>query len=198
MKLRISGLLAIAAFAVACLLGNGQSLAQNAYITNQGPEPFTASTVSVIDPATNAVTTTIPVGPQLPRRSREPGRQHGLCHELQAPGSVSVIDTATNTVIATIPVGLDPIGVAVTPDGSKVYVANAGSNTVSVIDTATNTVIATIPGRYPPLCRSGHSGRQQGLRREHGLDHCVCHRYSHNTVIATIPVGPLDPLPAWR
>ena len=58
---------------------------------------------------------------------------------------VSVIDTATNTVIATIPVGSTPYGVAVTPDGSKVYVTNFGSNTVSVIDGATNTVIATIP-----------------------------------------------------
>jgi YVTN family beta-propeller protein len=58
---------------------------------------------------------------------------------------VSVISTATNTVTATIPVGLNPYGVAVTPDGSKVYVANAGEHTVSVISTATNTVIATVP-----------------------------------------------------
>src|SRR6516162_6744504 len=63
----------------------------------------------------------------------------------QASSTVSVIDTATDTVIATIPVGLVPVGVAVSPDGSKVYVTNALSNTVSVIDTATNTVSATIP-----------------------------------------------------
>ena len=56
---------------------------------------------------------------------------------------MSVIATATNTVIATIPVGAEPLGVAVTPDGSKVYVANS-HNSVSVIDTATNTVTATI------------------------------------------------------
>jgi DNA-binding beta-propeller fold protein YncE len=43
-----------------------------------------------------------------------------------------VIDTATNTVIATAPVGTGPQGVAVTPDGSKVYVTNTGDNTVSV------------------------------------------------------------------
>jgi YVTN family beta-propeller protein len=53
-------------------------------------------------------------------------------------GTVSVIDTATNTVTATIPVGSDPLGVVVTPDGSKVYVANTLSGTVSVIDTTTN------------------------------------------------------------
>jgi YVTN family beta-propeller protein len=41
--------------------------------------------------------------------------------------------------------------VAVTPDGSKVYVVNSDSKTVSVIDTATNTVIGSpIPvGIFP-------------------------------------------------
>ena len=41
-----------------------------------------------------------------------------------ASNNVSVIDTASNTVTATIPVGIGPQGVAVTPDGRKVYVAN--------------------------------------------------------------------------
>jgi len=50
---------------------------------------------------------------------------------------------AFKTVVKTISVGTDPLGVAVTPDGSKVYVANQSDNTVSVIDTATNTVIGS-------------------------------------------------------
>jgi YVTN family beta-propeller protein len=57
-----------------------------------------------------------------------------------------VIDAATNKVVGMpIPVGKSPFGVAVTPDGSKVYVANEDDNTVSVIDAATNTVVGTIP-----------------------------------------------------
>ena len=52
-----------------------------------------------------------------------------------------MIATATDTVIGSpIPVGSAPEGLAVTPDGSKVYVANGGEGTVSVIATATNTV----------------------------------------------------------
>src|SRR3954469_24512261 len=74
MNLRICRLCTIAAFALSCLLGSAQTLAQNAYITN------------ALD------------------------------------NTVSVIATATNTVIATIPVGAGPTGVAVTSDGSKVYV----------------------------------------------------------------------------
>ena len=63
--------------------------------------------------------------------------------------TISVIDTATNNITATVNVGTTPAGVAVTPDGTKVYVANSGDNPgdVSVIDTATNTVTATVPVR---------------------------------------------------
>jgi YVTN family beta-propeller protein len=58
--------------------------------------------------------------------------------------TVSVIDTATNKVAGMpIEVGRGPRAVAVTPDGTHVYVANT-VGTVSVIDTATNTVVDTV------------------------------------------------------
>ena len=47
-------------------------------------------------------------------------------------GVFSVIDTASNTETVTIPGNLDGPGVAVSPDGTKVYVANEFSNNVSV------------------------------------------------------------------
>jgi len=59
--------------------------------------------------------------------------------------TVSVISTITDTVTATVNVGSNPCGVAVTPDGKKVYVTGGGN--VSIIDTATNNVIATVPVR---------------------------------------------------
>jgi YVTN family beta-propeller protein len=40
--------------------------------------------------------------------------------------------------------------VAITPDGTRVYVTNAADTAVSVIDTGTNTMVATIPvGPFP-------------------------------------------------
>lgn len=59
--------------------------------------------------------------------------------------TVSVINTTTDTVISTVPVGNVPVGVAVSLDGTKVYVTNFGDDnvpgrTVSVIDTATEEV----------------------------------------------------------
>ena len=64
--------------------------------------------------------------------------------------NISVIDTTTNKVIDTVNVGSFPLGVAVNPDGKRVYVTNSGGDstnftgTISVIDTTTNTVAITI------------------------------------------------------
>lgn len=57
-------------------------------------------------------------------------------------GDVSVINTADNTVIGTITVGGNPAALAVSPDGSRLYVGSNGA--LSVIDTATSTIVATI------------------------------------------------------
>src|SRR5262245_46162436 len=65
---------------------------------------------------------------------------------------VAVISTLNNSATTTIPLGQHgPWGVAVSPDGSKVYVTSPyPDNTVLVIATANNAVIATIPvGDYP-------------------------------------------------
>jgi YVTN family beta-propeller protein len=111
------------------------------YVINPGN-----STVSVIATATNAVTATIPLSPRQfrsPRRGCNSRRQQDLCCDRGLPPHV--ISSATDTVIATILVGGQPQGVAVTPDGRTVYVANTvDGNYVSAIDTATNTVTATI------------------------------------------------------
>jgi YVTN family beta-propeller protein len=65
-------------------------------------------------------------------------------------GSVMRIDTARNEVTATIAVGKRPWNMAITPDGSKLYVANGRSNNVSVIDTASARKVADIPvGELP-------------------------------------------------
>jgi YVTN family beta-propeller protein len=59
--------------------------------------------------------------------------------------SVTVLDTATNTVTATVPVGSNPYAVAVSPDGSTVYVTNSnGVTSISVINATSNTVTATV------------------------------------------------------
>lgn len=59
-------------------------------------------------------------------------------------GTLTVVDTATRSVLTTVTVGANPSGVAVSPDGNRVYVANSGAGTLSVVSTATNAVTSTI------------------------------------------------------
>jgi YVTN family beta-propeller protein len=57
---------------------------------------------------------------------------------------VSVVDAKSLEVVRTIPVGQRVWGLALTPDGRKLYAANSLSNDVSVIDTTTDEVVATV------------------------------------------------------
>src|SRR6266851_5724005 len=49
--------------------------------------------------------------------------------------SVGVVSTQSNNLVATIPVGNNPVALAVTPDKSKLYVANKDSNSISGFNT---------------------------------------------------------------
>jgi len=123
MKLRLCWLLTTGAF-VSCSLGSVQTLAQNAYITNDG-----SGNVSVIDTATNTVTATIPVGTAPFAVTVSPNGGTVYVANIDSD-NVSAIAASTNKVIATITVGSAPEGVAASPDGSTVYVANQHSNNV--------------------------------------------------------------------
>jgi YVTN family beta-propeller protein len=58
--------------------------------------------------------------------------------------TISVIDPTTYTV-STIRVGKNPIiDIAVTPDGTQIYVVHKNDHTISVIDTASKGVTNTI------------------------------------------------------
>lgn len=103
--------------------------------------------------------------------------------------TVSVIDIATNTVTATVTVGNRPYGVAVTPDGARVYVANQFSDTVSVISTATNTVIATVAvGSRPFGVAVTPDGSRVYVANFFGASVSVISTAT-NTVTATVALG---------
>ncbi|WP_156432464.1 beta-propeller fold lactonase family protein [Mycobacterium sp. M26] len=113
------------------------------YVTNAEDD-----TVSVINPATNNLVTTIAVGGRPSAIAFGPGPNGNSSYAYVAnslSNSVSVIDTnpdspTFNTVVASITVGGEPSGITVSPDGKHVYVAQRYTNSVAVIDTATNTL----------------------------------------------------------
>lgn len=138
-------------------VGNGPSaiaLSPNGtrlYVTNA-----TDNSVSVINTATKGVVATIALGngnrPRGVAVSPDGGRVYVTNYDT---ATVTVINTATNAIIDTKPDtpavdyirllgGQSPLGVVVSPDGSRVYVVNSLGG-VNVIDTATYTIIDTKP-----------------------------------------------------
>ncbi|MGD0711932.1 MAG: T9SS type A sorting domain-containing protein [Bacteroidales bacterium] len=104
--------------------------------------------------------------------------------------TVTVINVATNTVRDTITVGNYPYGISVSPDGSKVYVANE-AGTISVINTATDTVSATIAvgANLTGICVSP-DGKKVYVAHYYANTVSVINTTT-NTVSATIAVGRL-------
>jgi YVTN family beta-propeller protein len=111
----------------------------------------------------------------------------------QADDTVSVIDTATNTVTATIPVGSGPLGVAVHPTGSTVYVTNQGggtnTDTLAVIDSATNTVTTYVPVGSRPFGVAVHPDGSAVYVTNAFDDDVSVVDTSTNMVTATVAVG---------
>lgn len=84
-----------------------------------------------------------------------------------------------------------PLGVAVSPDGTRAYVTNFSANTVSVIKTNTNTVVATIPvGAFPFGVAVSPNGTRAYVTNLNDDTASVINTNT-NTVVATIPVGDL-------
>ena len=78
---------------------------------------------------------------------------------------------------------------ALTPDGSYVYVANILSNNVSVIRTADNTVTATVAVGGGPHGVAVRPGGAFAYVANHNATTVSVIRTSDNTVTATVPVG---------
>jgi YVTN family beta-propeller protein len=181
-KLNLTLLAAVAT----CVLGSTATLAQNAYIANNGSQ-----NVSVINTATNQVTSTIQVGGSPTSVAVSPdGRKVYIANWFYA---VNVIDTANNAVTS-IPNNGNAVGIAVRPDGRRAYAANFYDQSVSVIDTGTNTVITTVPAGPTPNAVAVANNKVYVANWTSPATVTVIAAES-NTLITTIPVdtGTSDP-----
>ena len=146
-----------------------------------------ANLVSAIDTTTNTVLGSVAVcsGPYQQVVNATGTRLYVVC----SSGNVSVIDTSTFTVIATIPVGATARGIAITPNGSRVWTSNSGSNNVSIIDTATNTVIATVAAGTTPWGVAGNAAGTRMYVVNNGSNNVSVFDTATNSIVATVPTG---------
>ncbi|HEY0812043.1 MAG TPA: beta-propeller fold lactonase family protein [Pseudonocardia sp.] len=145
--------------------------------------------VSVIDPATGAVTATIPTRHGAAGLAVSPDGAHLYATD-STSGTVSVIDVAANAVTATVSVGPDPLGVAVSPDGRALYVAeDSDPGTVAVLDAATAAVTRTIAvGGNPAAVAVTPDGRAAYVTNDAANTVSVLDADT-GAVIAAVPVG---------
>ncbi|MFC3131486.1 YncE family protein [Microbaculum marinum] len=139
-----------------------------------------SNTVSVTDPATNALLGVIRLGDPQPANFSPLYRGQVLVHGMGfspdrrtlavvsiGSNSVTFIDTATNAVKHTTYVGRSPHEAFFTPDGSEVWVTVRGEDYVAVLDGTTYAETSRIPvpdgpgmqifspdGRYGYICSS--------------------------------------------
>lgn len=108
--------------------------------------------------------------------------------------TVSVLDMAPfDDVSATVAVGRSPRGLAATPDGKRVYVANSGSGTVSVINTATNTLSGEVAvGSKPQGIAVAPDGKRVYVANYDSKNISVIDTDS-NAVSATFPTASRSP-----
>lgn len=180
------------------------AVADEAYIPN-----FGSNSISVIDTATNTVTATIAAGPLpngitvTPDGTEIVFTNRGPIESIGVPstGSIAILDRATNIVTATIADDSGPVGVAITPDGKKAYVANAyivgEPGNLWVIDLTTGSVIDKIKVgdsnivsvAITPDGRSVYVGNNNDQNNTDSI--VTVFSTATNAVTATIPVGQL-------
>jgi YVTN family beta-propeller protein len=104
--------------------------------------------------------------------------------------ALSVIDTATGTVTDTVATPSRPRGVAVSPDGRRVYVALV-SGSVSVLDRSTSAQVATIPvGERPQAISLTPDGRAIYVVDGSAGDGISVIDTARDAVVARLPVPP--------
>ncbi len=104
-------------------------------------------------------------------------------------GEVHVIDAATGMSTVSVPVGSSPTGMALSPNGRLLYVANSASATCSVIDTVGMVEAIRIPvGINPQKVAISPDGTRVFVTNKGSNSVSVIDGKSQN-VIATTPVG---------
>ncbi len=151
------------------------------YVTNRG-----SSNVSVIDPATDTVISTIPVGAD----------PHGVAFNAsgskayvanRSSGTISVIDTAALSVTNTITVSKTPTVLVVV--GNKLFIASSDDNSVTVVDLAEEKMVSSIAVPNNPYGLSVNPAGTKLYTANKGGNSVTIINVSDYSIETTITVG---------
>jgi YVTN family beta-propeller protein len=162
-----------------------------AYVANSN-----SGTISVINTTNNTIVTTITLTPCpagcAPNKVAVSPDGSRLYVTDDFADVVWVINTTNNTIVTSVPDIPFPEGVAVHPDGSKIYVANtsdAGLGQVTEIDTASNMVNASALVGVDPVGVAVDRGGNNVLIINYGADTVTVASTADLTNQVVLPVG---------
>jgi len=135
---------------------NGNRLLQN--LPTQGPVTDLSSSldgryilvsiignhsIMLIDSTTNFPTNLLPcAGP--PRAAAMSGDRVFVVEGDTATGHIQILNAVSGASLGMVQVGANPTGIAISPDGRKIFVANSGAASISVLDALTMKEITRI------------------------------------------------------
>lgn len=129
-----------------------------------------SGTLYVVDSGSNQVISSYAIPGATSTYAIEASPVSDVLYVIDSRAGTSVVfvinvSGSTPVLTSTISVGSNSKSIAVSPDGSRVYIGNNGStdNSVSVIDTATNTVIATVVAPAAPTTPSAFLDAPRGM-----------------------------------
>jgi YVTN family beta-propeller protein len=165
-----------------------------AYVTNSGE-----TSVSVINTQSNTVSATIQVGSQPEGIAMSPDGSV-VYTVLGFSSNILIIDTATDAIVGTISYDSPSMlhaGIAIKPDGGRLYVSSPGNpdgDSVSVINPTTRETVAVIPfaaNSHPYGLAVTPDGSKVFVANQdlNAPSNVSVINTATNTVTATIPVG---------
>jgi YVTN family beta-propeller protein len=151
--------------------------------------------ITVVDVANARVVKRIRVKAELDSAVVRPdGKRLYVTGTANGQGVVLGFDTASDSLAALIQVGSTPTGIAVTPNGSHLYVVDNQGASVTVIDTMIASVVRTVPvdvlPQYVAVSPDGgttYVSHTSPLADTDGSVTVIDNRTNH--VVARIPVG---------
>jgi YVTN family beta-propeller protein len=107
---------------------------------------------------------------------------------LYGDGAIGVLDIDNKRILTTVPVSA-PDGLAMTPDGKKLFVSSNDSASVKVLDTASDTVVASIDVGAKPAGLTITPDGALLVAAVGGADEAVIIDTRENAVIRRVAVG---------
>ncbi|MFZ0981061.1 MAG: choice-of-anchor D domain-containing protein, partial [Candidatus Acidiferrales bacterium] len=102
---------------------------------------------------------------------------------------LDVLNTSTNLVVATIPITNFNAPFGITPDQSRIYIADNVNNLLNVVDTTTNTLMTTIPIGVAPTAVAITPNGLYGYVADLGDNNVPVFNVATNALVTNVSVG---------